>query len=62
MRTGQFFLGPGRWTDRREEALAFQHGDEALRCVCEQNLQEVELLLVFPDPPRELQIPINRTF
>jgi hypothetical protein len=59
-RTGQLFQGPGRWSDRHEEALAFRHGDQALRFVCEHDLREVELCLVLPDQQRHLRIPLNR--
>lgn len=62
IRTGLFYAGPSRWTPCRTEALGFRHGEEALRYVCEQNLQEVELLLVFSAQQHHVRIPITRMF
>lgn len=56
--TGQFYVGPDRWTNNDPEALDFEQTDLALDAVREGNLRGIEVLVKFENPPFEIPLTV----
>jgi len=56
--TGQFYAGPGRWTDDDSQAWDFQKTDSALDAIWESKLPASEVLVRFDDPVFEIPLKV----
>ncbi len=60
-RTGLYFQGPDKWTDKPERACDFRFNDRALQYVETWGLGEVELAFAFDDPQTVTTLPLEKT-
>ncbi len=56
--TGQFYAGPGKWTEDASEAWDFHQTDSAMDAVWEAKLPSVEVLVRFDNPAFEIPLRI----
>jgi len=59
--TGQFYAGPGQWTEEHAEALDFQGPDTALDAVSQSKLQAMEVVIHFEEASFDLPMKIVGT-
>jgi hypothetical protein len=56
--TGLMYAGTGTWTGDHAEAVDFQQPNLALDKVEEENLQDMEVLMHFQNPPFDVPLTI----
>jgi hypothetical protein len=59
IRTRLYLRNDGRWTSELSEARCFRHSAEAMDIARETGLPDVEVLLAFEQPPRQIALPIE---
>jgi CheY-like chemotaxis protein len=57
--SGCFYAAPSRWVSDKAEALNFERVELAEALVTAERLQEVDIVLVYEQPHRQLTVPVT---
>ena len=55
-KTGHYFQMPENWSEDRHSATDFEHVATAIDFTVAQKIQDVEVVLAFPDPKLDLKL------
>ncbi len=58
-KSGLFFQENETWTGDLKQARCFKHSAEAMDLARQVGLQEVEILLAFEQPPRQVTLSLD---